>query len=56
MDLVVAGLLKKQIGFELGISQIAVKSHRGRVMRNMSVGSLAKLANIAAKLGIGRRD
>lgn len=53
MALVVTGLLNKQVAFELGISEITVKAHRGRVMRKMIAGSLADLVNIAAKLGIG---
>jgi FixJ family two-component response regulator len=50
MALVVRGLLNKQIGFELGISEITVKAHRGKVMRKMQAGSLADLVNMAAKL------
>ncbi len=50
MTLVVTGRLNKQIGFELGISEITVKAHRGRVMRKMDAGSLADLVNMAAKL------
>ena len=53
MGLVVRGLLNKQVGFELGISEITVKAHRGRVMRKMDVRSLAELVNSAAKLGLG---
>jgi FixJ family two-component response regulator len=50
MDLVVAGLLNKQIAGELGISEITVKAHRGKVMRKMRVGSLAELVRIAGRL------
>ena len=50
MGLVVRGFLNKQIGFELGISEITVKAHRGRVMRKMSVRSLAELVNCSTKL------
>ena len=52
MALVVAGRLNKQVGFELGISEITVKAHRGRVMRKMAADSLADLVNMAAKLRI----
>ena len=51
MALVVTGLLNKQVGFELGISEITVKAHRGQVMRKMKAGSLADLVNMAARLG-----
>jgi FixJ family two-component response regulator len=52
MALVVSGLLNKQVGFELGISEITVKAHRGQVMRKMKARSLPDLVNMAAKLGI----
>jgi FixJ family two-component response regulator len=52
MALVVAGLLNKQVGGELGISEITVKAHRGQVMRKMKANSLADLVNMAAKLRI----
>jgi FixJ family two-component response regulator len=54
MALVVRGLLNKQVGFELGISEITVKAHRGRVMQKMQAHSLADLVNIAARLGPAR--
>jgi FixJ family two-component response regulator len=50
MALVVSGLLNKQIGFELGISEITVKAHRGQVMRKMKAGSLADLVKMAVEL------
>src|SRR6266446_2453369 len=50
MALVVSGLLNKQIGFELGISEITVKAHRGKVMRKMKADSLADLVKMDARL------
>jgi FixJ family two-component response regulator len=52
MSLVVAGWLNKQIGFELRISEITVKIHRGRVMTKMGAQSLAELVKMTEKLGI----
>jgi FixJ family two-component response regulator len=51
MNLVVSGRLNKQIGGELGISEITVKAHRGKLMRKMSASSLAELVNMGVGLG-----
>ena len=50
MALVVSGLLNKQVGGELGISEITVKAHRGKVMQKMKANSLADLVKMAARL------
>jgi FixJ family two-component response regulator len=50
MAMVAAGLLNKQVGGELNISEITVKAHRGQVMRKMKADSLADLVNMAARL------
>jgi len=50
MALVVSGLSNKLVGSELGISEITVKAHRGKVMRKMKANSFAGLMNIAARL------
>jgi FixJ family two-component response regulator len=52
MALVVTGLLNKQAGGELGISEITVKAHRGQVMQKMRAASFAHLVNMALKLRI----
>jgi FixJ family two-component response regulator len=54
MSLVVSGLLNKQVGNELGISEITVKAHRGRVMQKMKADSIADLVKIAGKLHLTR--
>jgi FixJ family two-component response regulator len=50
MALVVSGLLNKQIGGELGISEVTVKAHRGKAMQKMQANSLPDLVRMAAKL------
>jgi FixJ family two-component response regulator len=52
LALVVAGQLNKQVGGELGISEITVKAHRGQVMRKMKAVSLPDLVTMAARLGL----
>ena len=52
MALVVSGLLNKQVGGQLDISEITVKAHRGQVMRKMHAASLPDLVTMAAKLGL----
>ena len=52
MALVVSGLLNKQVGGQLGISEITVKAHRGRVMRKMKAELASALVTMAARLGI----
>jgi FixJ family two-component response regulator len=54
MTLVVSGLMNKQVGGKLGISEITVKAHRGQVMRKMQARSLADLVKMAASLDLGR--
>jgi len=52
MRLVVAGMLNKQIGLKLGISEITVKAHRGKVMQKMNADSVADLVKMAVRLGL----
>lgn len=54
MSLVVAGLLNKQVGSDLGISEVTVKAHRGNMMRMMKANALADLVTMAAKLQLAR--
>jgi FixJ family two-component response regulator len=51
MALIVSGLLNKQVGGELGISEITVKAHRGRVMEKMKARSFAELVRMSGRLG-----
>ena len=52
MRLVAAGMLNKQIGLKLGISEITVKAHRGKVMQKINADSVADLVKIAVRLGL----
>src|SRR6185295_2646755 len=52
MRCVVAGMLNKQIGLQLGISEITVKAHRGKVMQKMKADSVADLVKAAVRLGL----
>lgn len=52
MQLVVSGMLNKQIGLQLGISEITVKAHRGKVMLKMRVDSVADLVKVSMRLGL----
>jgi FixJ family two-component response regulator len=52
MNLVVKGLMNKQVAYELDISEITVKAHRGRVMEKMRATTFVDLVNMAGSLGI----
>ena len=52
MQLVVAGMLNKQIGLNLGISEVTVKAHRGKMMQKMKAESLADVVKTAVRLGL----
>jgi FixJ family two-component response regulator len=52
MTLVVAGMLNKQIGLKLNISEITVKAHRGKMMQKMKADSVADLVRTAVRLGL----
>ena len=52
MALVAAGLMNKQIAFQLGVAEVTVKLHRGSLMRKMDARSVAELARMAEVLGI----
>jgi len=54
MALVASGLLNEQVGGELGISEISVKAHRGKVMEKMKAESLADLVKMASRLSVSR--
>ena len=55
MRLVVSGMMNKQVGGELGISEITVKAHRGKLMRKMHAGSICDLVRMATRLDLGLR-
>lgn len=52
MAFVVSGMLNKQIGHRLGVSEKTIKAHRARVMEKMQAGSLADLVRMAEKAGV----
>ena len=55
MELMVTGLLSKQIAAELGSSEVTIKMHRGQVMHKMKAQSIVQLARMAEKIGIGSK-
>ena len=52
MNLVVKGLMNRQVAFKLDVSEITVKAHRGRVMEKMRATTFVELVNMAGRLGI----
>ena len=52
LKLIVTGMLNKQVGLQLGISEITVKAHRGKMMQKMKADSLADLVKMAVRLGL----
>jgi FixJ family two-component response regulator len=56
MDLVVSGLINKEVGAQLGLSEVTVKIHRGRVMQKMGAASLAELVRMSDRLKPRRRS
>ena len=52
MQQVVSGMLNKQIGLKLDISEITVKAHRGKMMQKMKADSIADLVKMAVRLGL----
>ena len=56
IELVVAGLLNKQVGLKLGISEITVKAHRGKAMQKMEADSLADMVRMTSRLGVAVAD
>jgi FixJ family two-component response regulator len=55
LALVAAGLMNKQIAAQIGVAEITVKIHRGRVMKKMGAKSLADLVRMAEMIGIRHR-
>jgi len=56
LELVVTGMLNKQVAGELGAAEKTIKIHRGRIMAKMHANSLVDLARMTEKIGMGRRQ